>query len=77
MTEPERPNCPSLLNFILIRGMLIWGLSTAALVTLWQVLFEQQPLLPTLRTSLIAYPLSGIPFGLFLWWYTRKNARKP
>lgn len=76
MKDLNEPHCPSLMHFILIRGILIWGGITGVLVTVWQVVFNHEPLQQTLRTSLIVYPIAGALVGLVLWWQTRKYGRK-
>ena len=76
MSKHNKTDCPSLINFILFRGILIWGGITGFLVTFWQVVFDNEPLQQTLRTSLIVYPVAGALVGVVLWWQTRKYGRQ-
>ncbi|MDO6462285.1 hypothetical protein Q4485_16365 [Granulosicoccaceae sp. 1_MG-2023] len=76
MKQAEPSTCPSLLHFLLVRGVLIWGGLTTLLVTVWQVVFEHQSLADTLHTSLILYPPAGLLVGLLQWWQTRKYGRR-
>ncbi len=54
-------------RFILARGVLAWGLTTAVLYTLLMTLFDDAAPLPTLLLSLVLFPLGGIGWGALMW----------
>lgn len=65
-------------SFVLRYGVLAWGVTTGLLFTLIRVLEEgadaNVPL--TLATSLLLFPLGGILWGHFMWWFCEKLRRR-
>ncbi|KAF7763020.1 hypothetical protein PUND_b0337 [Pseudoalteromonas undina] len=55
------------LRFILLRGPLGWGISTAILFQLIMHLTGEQDFFDGIISSLIIFPLVGILFGYFMW----------
>lgn len=67
----ERTRAKGKRRFIVVRGVLGWGMTTALLVSAWSWI-EGEPtshLWPHLVTSMISFCLVGIVFGSLLWSY--------
>ena len=61
-------------RFIVVYGVLLWGLSTAALMTLVFAVQGQDDWLLRGLFIFVLFPLIGGPmFGLFLWWWTERR----
>ncbi len=54
-------------HYIIVHGMLCWGLGTAVLFSLLMFFFNEQPFWNTLLKSLIMFPLGGIVWGSIMW----------
>jgi|TARA_B110000211_G_C13811680_1_gene435191 hypothetical protein len=54
-------------RFILLRGVLGWGIPTAIIFQLIMHLTGDRNFFDGLISSLIIFPISGIFFGYFLW----------
>lgn len=54
-------------HFVIIYGVLGWGVSTALLVTMLQSYITSTPFVDKVTTALVFYPASGLGFGLVLW----------
>ncbi len=60
-------------HFIFVRGLVIWGGSTALFSSLWQWLVHDDPLLQTLRTNAIAFLIAGTLFGIYSWYHVNRR----
>jgi hypothetical protein len=65
------------LRFVLVRGVLLWGITTALLYCGLRSLTEPSfSFTGQLATALITFPVGGVLFGAFLWWlYEREYSR--
>jgi len=62
-------------RFILLKGVLGWGIPTAILFQLIMLLTGEQDFFDGIISSLIIFPLVGILFGYFLWHSKYKKER--
>ena len=66
--RPESEPCRGLVRFILLRGVLGWGVPTAVLFAVLMVLFgEPEGFGVHLGRALMAFPPAGVFFGAWLW----------
>ena len=65
-----------LLRFVLLWGVLFWGLGTAILYSLFMSLVAHVDFLGILPISLIAFPIGGIFFGLTVWWLSERKYKQ-
>lgn len=63
-------------KFVLIVGVLGWGVPTAVLYSLLQAWSNPLELLIMLPISLIIFPLAGILFGLAMWWVKERLGQR-
>ncbi|MDD2708158.1 MAG: hypothetical protein PHV34_09125 [Verrucomicrobiae bacterium] len=68
-------------NFILIYGVLLWGIGSALLFSLifplglgW--IGERVSFMPVFVGSVILFPLGGITWGYFVWMFNEKAYKK-
>ena len=56
-------------NFILKYGVLLWGVGTAVLFSLFfpMVMGGKKPSLPVFALSIVLFPIGGIAWGYFMW----------
>jgi len=54
-------------QYVLLHGVVGWGISTAIVVTLIQQYLSDKPFMEQIWLALIIYPIAGIAFGLFMW----------
>lgn len=64
-------------NFILIHGVLAWGVSTGILWSLVfhlviNAMFFKVPFLPVFALSIVVFPLGGVAWGYWMWIYFEK-----
>jgi hypothetical protein len=64
-------------NYILRHGVVGWGVMTAALFSLFQYYFGGEDFWSTAKFSFIAFPIGGIGWGAFMWWFLNKEYNKP
>lgn len=62
-------------SFILIHGVLLWGVSTALLFSLIFSLVMVCDFMSIFVFSIILFPLGGVIWGYFMWIF-RENLRK-
>ncbi len=62
--------------FVLVRGVLFFGVGTAVLLTAWEYWQEGKPFLESLIERLPVFLLSGIFFGLFLWYHLNRQYKR-
>jgi len=55
------------LRYVVLYGVLGWGMSTAVLFSLGMWLWEKEPFLHILPGALVAFGVSGILFGEIMW----------
>lgn len=73
----ERTRARGRTHFIVVYGVLLWGLGTAAVVTLLGVVQGRDDWLVGGVVAFVMFPLIGGPlFGLFLWWWTERRYSK-
>ncbi len=65
-------------HFILIYGVLGWGVGTAALFSLIfpLVMGHKVPFLPVFASSIVLFPLGGIAWGYCMWILSEKAYAK-
>lgn len=62
------------IRFILLRGVLYWGVVTAVLYSLLMWLFmEGQTFLEIISYAIWIFPLGGIGWGGFMWWWLKRQ----
>ena len=64
-------------TYILIYGVLAWGVSTGILFSLiWPLAMEamgsKPPFLPVFAFSIVGFPLGGVAWGYCMWIYIEK-----
>lgn len=64
------------LRFVLVQGVLRWGVGTAILYTLFTWLVAHTNLLKVLSLSLVIFPICGIFFGIIMWFVLQRNYQK-
>lgn len=62
--------------YILVYGVLGWGVSTAILFSLLQAFLGEVAFLDVLSLSLILFPIGGLFWGLYMWSYLGKQYAK-
>ncbi|MFS1422734.1 hypothetical protein [Shewanella sp. 10N.286.48.B5] len=58
---------PAILKHILIKGILLWGISTAILFQLIMHLTGEEHFFDGIVLSLITFPIGGIFYGYLTW----------
>lgn len=64
------------LYYVVVHGILGWGIPTAVLFCLVQQVTGVQQTLHTIARALVMFPLSGILFGLFVWLFLKRQYNK-
>lgn len=64
------------LRFVVLNGVLGWGLTTGVLYSVVMALLMGRSLLTLLTYSLVLFPIGGIFFGLWTWHSSEKNWRR-
>ena len=64
-------------NYILIYGVLGWGVGTGILFSLVfplviNAMFFKVPFLPVFALSIVVFPLGGVAWGYWMWIYCEK-----
>ena len=54
-------------RYILLHGVLVWGVLTAFLVTIWSFYAKQPIAASDIFASFVAFPIGGILYGAFTW----------
>ena len=62
------------LRYVLLRGVIGWGMPTALLHSFLMSLWAKVPFLDSLPAALVGFGVGGIAFGEFMW---RIDRRKP
>ncbi|WP_312370090.1 hypothetical protein [Stenotrophomonas sp.] len=66
-----------MLRFVVVRGILGWGLGTAVLFTLIQWLMGGAKEVPqTWAISFVLFPVAGIFWGMFMWFFFNHKLRQ-
>jgi phosphate/sulfate permease len=60
-------------HYIIVNGVLGWGVSTAVLFSLFQSFTSEQFFTDVIGLSIILFPLAGVGWGLFIWFYINKQ----
>ncbi|MCB1757865.1 MAG: hypothetical protein KDJ38_20270 [Gammaproteobacteria bacterium] len=64
------------LHFVVARGILLFGLTGALLISFWQTVRYGDPFFKTLADNLPTFAVAGFFFGLFLWYHVNKQYRR-
>lgn len=64
------------LRFVLVRGVLGWGLGTAILYSLIMWLVSDIAMSKLLPLALMLFPLLGLLWGAFMWWFIDRKYRQ-
>ena len=65
------------LRFIVVRGMLGWGLLTAVLWCGLMTVFTEREFLPLLVAALIGFPIGGLIWGGVMWFIAERKFAPP
>ncbi|WP_227993311.1 MULTISPECIES: hypothetical protein [Shewanella] len=65
-----------MLRFIVLRGVLGWGVTTAFIVQIIMSLTSDKSFFDGFITSLIAFPLGGILYGYVTWMMMLNKSRQ-
>jgi thiamine transporter ThiT len=60
-------------RFILLRGMLGWGVTTGLLWCGLMTVFTEREFLPLLVAALIGFPIAGLVWGGAMWFRAEKQ----
>ncbi len=64
-----------MLRFVLLYGVLGWGLITAVLYSILMWLFSDIGLHRILPLSLLIFPVGGVLWGCIMWWLSERGYR--
>ena len=64
------------LRFIVVRGMLGWGVTTALLWCGLMTVFTDRAFLPLLTAALIGFPIGGLIWGGAMWFRAEKHLKQ-
>lgn len=64
------------LRFIVYRGMLGWGLTTAVLWCGLMMVFTDREFIPLLIAALIGFPIGGLVWGGAMWFMAEKRRER-
>jgi len=57
------------LRFVLLHGVIGWGMCTAVLTWLFMAFWEKEPFLDLLGILLVTFAVGGVLFGEWMWWH--------
>ncbi len=63
-------------RFVLIRGVLGWGIVTAILYSLLMWVFSDSDMSRLLPISLVIFPIGGLLWGAFIWWFSDRKHKQ-
>lgn len=64
------------LRFILIRGVLYWGVTTALIFSLiMSFISEEETFFEILSSAIWTFPLGGIVWGAVMWWWIKRSRK--
>ncbi|MCL1067606.1 hypothetical protein L2735_12440 [Shewanella olleyana] len=63
-------------RFILLHGVLGWGISTAFVISLIDHFLLNTQLINSFTQALLIYPVAGLLFGLIMWAMIKNEYRK-
>jgi len=63
------------LRFILLRGLLGWGVTTGLLWCGLMTVFTEREFLPLLTAALIGFPIAGLVWGGAMWFRAERQVR--
>jgi hypothetical protein len=71
----EKMRKKGFLRFVLVNGVLYWGVLTGLFFAIAMSAIDSQrdPFLRTLCLSLVAFPIGGVFWGLFVWFWTERK----
>ena len=59
------------LRYVLLHGVIGWGMCTAVSVWLVMASWEKEPFLDVLAVLLVTFAVGGVLFGEWMWWHIR------
>ncbi len=65
-----------LLRFVLVQGMLLWGVGTAILFSLFESLVCGYKMSDCLSVSIVIFPLGGVAWGVAMWFVMESKYKK-
>ena len=63
-------------HYIILHGVIGWGISTAVLFSLLQSFTGEAAFIDVIGLSLILFPLGGVGWGVFMWSHFNKQINK-
>lgn len=63
-------------HYIFFHGVLGWGVTTAVLFSLAQYYFNEVSFVDSLKLSMVIFPIGGVFWGAFMWWFFKKFQSK-
>lgn len=63
-------------RFILVRGVLGWGLGAALLYSILMWLVSDQDIHRLLLLALVLFPPGGLVWGAIMWWFIERKYRQ-
>ncbi|MBU2886377.1 hypothetical protein KO507_11435 [Gilvimarinus agarilyticus] len=72
----ERTVQKGMLKFILVSGVLGWGVSTAILFSIIQHFTGTTQTINTVVLSLVLFPVGGLFWGGAMWWFVKSQYKK-
>jgi len=63
-------------RFVIIRGVLGWGIVTAILYSLLMWVFSDTDMSRLLPISLVIFPIGGLLGGAFIWWFSDRKHKQ-
>lgn len=63
-------------RFILVYGVLGWGLTTGLLFSVFSSFLFQRSFTEILGLAMIIFPLGGVAWGWVMWWLSERNWKR-
>ncbi|WOT04524.1 hypothetical protein [Shewanella youngdeokensis] len=60
-------------HFVLFHGVLRWGVLTALLFCVFKYVTHAHCSWLTIKLAFITFPLAGMVWGAFMWWYLNRK----
>lgn len=64
------------LKFVVLHGVLGWGVTTAILFSVFQHLMGSSQTVSSIAVSLVAFPIGGMLWGIWMWHVLQKQYKK-
>ena len=72
----ERTVQKGMARFVLVSGMLGWGIPTAILFSIIQHSTGTPQTISTVALSLVLFPIGGLLWGAAMWWFVKAQYNK-